>query len=512
MKKRSALLLMLVLPLLLLFAGCGGGDDGGGTSTVSGVAAGGSPLVGTVYLKDSSTPAKELSSTVGADGTFSFNVEGLQAPFILKAQGTVGGTSYTLYSFSSGPGTANVNPFAGLAVANAAGNGDLAALYAAPSHSTMQLIAANLGKAVNDIQTKLQPLFTPYNATANPVSGSYTVNHLGLDGVLDMVKVNLTTEGTITITNRLTSAVIYSGSASNFTSGTVTTANIPQPPVVVTVSPDTATVKTNSTATFAASVYNSTSTQVTWKVVEAGGGSISSAGIYSAPSVEGTYHVKATSAADPTKSDTATVMVTTGQVSVAISPTSATVTANGTKTFSANVTGTIHTQVTWSVVEGTSGGAINSSGLYTAPAAAGTYHVKAVSTVDPNQSATATVTVTAAPRPFPFGTWSGPNGVSFTVNNVVSSGLVNQYSGSVIYSGGTINVSGTDTMNQIIGGNGILSFAVSRISGSSGVTITFGNTGLNNQYSTQMTGVLEISSYPPSPSDYLNLNAVFSKQ
>lgn len=511
MKKRSGLLLMLVVPLLMLFTGCGGGGDGGGASTVSGVAAAGSPLVGTVYLKDSSTPAKELSDTIDANGSFSFNVEDLKPPFILKAQGTIGSTSYTLYSFSSGPGTANVNPFADIAVANAAGSAGLATLYISPSASTMQTIAANLGKAVTDIQTKLQPLLAPYNATADPVSGSYSANHLGLDGVLDMVKVDITTSGTITLTNKLTNAVIYSGSVNDFTSGTITTANIPQPPVVVTVTPDTATVKTNGTATFAASVVNSTNPQVTWKVVEAGGGTISSSGLYTAPSAEGTYHVKATSAADPTKSATSTVTVTTGLVSVTVSPASATVTATGTKTFSATVTGTSHTQVTWSVVEGTNGGSINSSGVYSAPATAGTYHVKAISAADPTKSATAAVTVTAAPRPFPFATWSGPHGVSFTVSNLVSSGLVNQYSGSVSYSGGTITVNGTDTMNQIIGGSGHLTVAASRISGTSGTTITFSTSG-NDQYSTQITGVLQVSSYPPSPSDYLNLNAVFTKQ
>ncbi|MCM2359811.1 MAG: cytochrome c, partial [Geobacteraceae bacterium] len=191
MKKGLGLMAILVAPILLLIAGCGSGEGGAGTaavvvSTVSGVAAAGVPLNGTVKLKDSSSPANELSDTIAADGSFSFNVDGLKPPFILKAQGTAGGTNYYLYSFSAGPGIANINPFTKLAVANAAGRADLATLYSAPPAATMQTIAANLAKAIADIQNKLQPLLdsyntTSYSATANPVSGLYAANHLGLD-------------------------------------------------------------------------------------------------------------------------------------------------------------------------------------------------------------------------------------------------------------------------------------------------------------------------------------------
>ena len=47
--------------------------------------------------------------------------------------------------------------------------------------------------------------------------------------------------------------------------------------------------------------------------------------------------------------------------------------------------------------EGSSGGTVNSTGLYTAPAAAGTYHVVATSHADNTKSASATVTASQAP-------------------------------------------------------------------------------------------------------------------
>ena len=588
MRRGLVSLLAMILPLVLLIAGCGGG--GGGANTVSGVAAAGAPLVGTVYLKDSSSPAKELSDTIAADGSFSIDVTGLTPPFILKAQGTAGGVSYTLCSFAPGPGIANINPYSNLAVANAINNYNLSGIYTAPTTTQMQTISANLAKSIADIESKLLPLLTLYHAAVNPISDSYTANHLGLDGLLDMVKVTISSTGTVTLTNKLTSAVISTGSMGNV-SGWSDPTNMPQPPVVVNVAPDTAIVNTSHTATFTATVSNTTNTQVTWSVVETGGGTITSAGLYTAPATVGTYHVKATSAADPTKYVTAVVTVVTGpavsitpttaslitgatksftatvtnstntsvtwsvveaaggsvtqsgvytapattgtyhvratsaadstryatatvtvtMVGVTISPATTSATTSSTKSFTATVTGTSNTSVTWSVVEA-GGGTISTSGYYTAPATAGTYHVKATSISDPTKSATATITVTAAPKPFPYGTWVGPNGVSFTVSTLVSSGLTNQYSGSLTYSGGTIAVNGTDPMTQIMEGSGFLAVAVSQVGATSGVVVSFMNTYHANWYDYQLTGVLSISHIPPSSSDYLNLNAVFSKQ
>src|SRR6266702_8678939 len=104
MKKRFWLFLLLMVSVIAFIAGCGGGGNTVSHSTVSGVAATGAPISGIVYLKDAS--AKEVSVGTGTDGSFNFNVEGLQAPYILKVQGTSGGTSYTLYSFCAGPGIA----------------------------------------------------------------------------------------------------------------------------------------------------------------------------------------------------------------------------------------------------------------------------------------------------------------------------------------------------------------------------------------------------------------------
>ena len=81
-------------------------------------------------------------------------------------------------------------------------------------------------------------------------------------------------------------------------------------------------------------------------------------------------------------------------VAVSITPGSVSLTAGATSQFTATVTGSTNTGVQWSVMEGSTGGTVSSSGLYTAPSTAGTYHVVATSSADKSKSAMATATVT----------------------------------------------------------------------------------------------------------------------
>ena len=83
-------------------------------------------------------------------------------------------------------------------------------------------------------------------------------------------------------------------------------------------------------------------------------------------------------------------------VSVSLSPSGASLWTGGTQAFTATVTGTPNTAVTWSVVEA-SGGTINTAGLYTAPSVPGSFHVKATSVADATQSAQAPITVAIQP-------------------------------------------------------------------------------------------------------------------
>jgi hypothetical protein len=162
--------------------------------------------------------------------------------------------------------------------------------------------------------------------------------------------------------------------------------------VAISVQPANVTRNVDETVQFTATVTGTDNAQVTWSVQEgANGGSISESGRYTAPNTAGTFHVVATSVADPSKNDIATVTVR--RVSISVSPSTVTIDARATRQFTATVTGTSDQRVTWSVREGTGGGSITTSGLYTAPGTAGTFHVVATSVADSRQTTEATVTV-----------------------------------------------------------------------------------------------------------------------
>lgn len=89
---------------------------------------------------------------------------------------------------------------------------------------------------------------------------------------------------------------------------------------------------------------------------------------------------------------TLTAPFTLQVISVAISPTDVGLTTGHSQQFTATVAGTNDPTVNWSVQEA-GGGSVTASGFYTAPAAAGTFHVVATSAADQSKKATATVRV-----------------------------------------------------------------------------------------------------------------------
>lgn len=78
-------------------------------------------------------------------------------------------------------------------------------------------------------------------------------------------------------------------------------------------------------------------------------------------------------------------------VTVNVSPSATSISAGGTQTFTASVTGASNTAVTWQASAGVISGTGNTAS-YTAPTLAGSYTVSATSVADSTKSATATVT------------------------------------------------------------------------------------------------------------------------
>jgi hypothetical protein len=103
-------------------------------------------------------------------------------------------------------------------------------------------------------------------------------------------------------------------------SGTATVTVTSHTGISVAVSPASPTVNLHGSIPFVSSVTGSPDTAVIWSVEEAGGGTITSLGAYTAPGSTGTFHVRATSMADPTSYGRATVTVAGSNVTVSAQP------------------------------------------------------------------------------------------------------------------------------------------------------------------------------------------------
>ncbi len=136
------------------------------------------------------------------------------------------------------------------------------------------------------------------------------------------------------------------------------------PPISINVVPQRVTLPPSGTQQFAGNVAWSNNTAVTWSVSPAVG-LLTPGGLYTAPAGTATPQtviVTATSAADPTKSSSVTVVLNPPP-SVITSPANSVITVGQTQLFTASVNYSANTAVTWSISP--SIGSISASGRYT---------------------------------------------------------------------------------------------------------------------------------------------------
>jgi uncharacterized protein (TIGR03437 family) len=166
--------------------------------------------------------------------------------------------------------------------------------------------------------------------------------------------------------------------------------------ITVLVSPSSVTLSAGQTEQFSATVTGVSSTGVTWSINPQVGSIDSNSGLYSAPSSITTSQkitVTATSTFNSAVTGTASVTLQAPlAVAVTISPTTASLSDGQMQQFTATVTNSTNTAVTWSISPQL--GAITSTGLYTAPSpisASASVTVTATSAADATKSATATI-------------------------------------------------------------------------------------------------------------------------
>ncbi|MFZ0732003.1 MAG: Ig-like domain-containing protein [Candidatus Sulfotelmatobacter sp.] len=266
-------------------------------------------------------------------------------------------------------------------------------LKAPPPSNTSGTISVKLNQSSVTISAGAQQQFTAavtgttntavtwsVDSVAGGSSSVGTINAAGLYAAPEQAGTHVVTATSVADTTKSASA-------------TVTVAGL------VAITPTTLTISTGATQQFTATVQGQSNAQVAWSVDGIAGGNssvgtITSSGLYTAPSQAGTHTVAATAKTNPSASASAPVTV----FSFALSPGSGIVlNPSATQQFTATIQGLTNTAVTWSVdgVAGgnSSAGTITTSGLYTAPNAIGAHAVTATSVANPPSALTSDVTV-----------------------------------------------------------------------------------------------------------------------
>lgn len=226
----------LLMPFLLLFmSACSGGDDSVSTSdlpaptftTVSGTAAAGAPIVGTVNIRGANGAIS--TSAIRADGSYTVDVAALTPPFLIWAEGTANGQSVRLYSTVQAAGeVANVTPATNLIMTMALGT-DPAVVYGAYGDKNTSDTAADLPPvpeaaaiiaAAADVKTLLTSVFASLDMPADfdLMNGRFVADGSKFDSILDTVSFQVDSSDpenvTVTIADKATKKTLYNDNVS----------------------------------------------------------------------------------------------------------------------------------------------------------------------------------------------------------------------------------------------------------------------------------------------------------
>ena len=338
-------------------------DDGGASNLTYTWATTGTPPAAVTYSVNGTTAASSTTATFTKAGSYSFQVTVKDAAGLTTTSSVTVTVNQTVTSIVLSPTSASV-----------------------AEGATQQFTAT--------VDDQFGAAISGASVTWSVSAGSGTVSTAGLytapssTGSATVKAVDGSVSGTAAVT-----VTAPSGGP------TVTTA--------ASASPSTVTAKTTALSVAASDPAGASSLTYTWAATTIPGGATAptfsvngtnaSSSTTATFSKAGAYTFTVTITDTSSKSVTSSVNVTVNQTvtAVAISPTSVSVAIGGTEQFTATVTDQFGAAIasptlTWSVSAGT--GTISTSGLYTAPSAAGSATVKVV---DGSASATASVTVSA---------------------------------------------------------------------------------------------------------------------
>ena len=182
-------------------SGCGAGF---GTSTsLSGTVAVGAPVPGAqIKLVDSKGTVRYTTSN--ADGSYTLSVQGLVAPYVISAVGSVGLQEVALNSVvtsaDASTSVANVTPLTTAISALVAGS---AGGYAPSAVQASALDATKVSAAKSNLGQALASVISQAGLSSfDPVTSSFVANKTGADQILDAIDVRLRAYGVV-LSNRL---------------------------------------------------------------------------------------------------------------------------------------------------------------------------------------------------------------------------------------------------------------------------------------------------------------------
>jgi len=232
----------LAVALSLAIAACSGGSSSNDTSTVTavrsaltGTAATGGPVAGTVSLRDSSPAVNRRTTATASDGSFAFDVSGLTAPFMLRVVFGSPAAPSALYSFSPGPGTANLTPLTSVAARAAVGGADLASFFDSASATEVAAAGSRMPASVAALQSSLGPLIQRFTVEGSLLTTRFTADHTGVDSMLDSVVVDFA-RAEVTVIAKSSGALLFFCPPADIGAGTFVGTNMD---LLTTASPTT---------------------------------------------------------------------------------------------------------------------------------------------------------------------------------------------------------------------------------------------------------------------------------
>ncbi len=191
----------LAFSAVVMLSACGGG----GPNTISGTAAVGVPLSGTVTVKDANGTTK--TSPIGNNGHYSIDVSDLTAPFVFRAEGNVAGNTYVIHSAATSAdvgGTINITPLTDLVLANIAGQ--VAARYFDQGQFS-GVSKTELDAEAAKLKEKLLPMLQAIGVSSSIdlLRTPFTPLLSALDAALDQIRITTDPATNVaTITNVIT--------------------------------------------------------------------------------------------------------------------------------------------------------------------------------------------------------------------------------------------------------------------------------------------------------------------